>query len=316
MAQLESLDMLQYLDMLLKHGNFTKAAKSLYISQPYLTQSIKKVERELGVTIIDRKATPLALTEPGRLYYQYLSTLEGEQTRFQKKMTQYAEPDRTILRVGVLASLGTYLLPLMLPAFLAAHPKVDVELFEAVPAVNEKRLLNHELDFFIGQNPETLPASLAVNVQGRHGYVAIIPETSKLYQKGAGRLAPGAVPIRALLSERLILTRHGSAIRRQVDYLIAKYKIRPQVVLESDNIFTSVALAKTGLGVTFLPESVATGALDGRFNVCPLPLSLLSLDYFIAYRAHPLTAVGADFVAAFASQVAADIARTCPEAKS
>ena len=48
--------MLQYIDTLLKYNNYTKAAKDLFISQPYLTQAIKKVEQELGTAIIIRQS--------------------------------------------------------------------------------------------------------------------------------------------------------------------------------------------------------------------------------------------------------------------
>jgi len=55
MTKINSLNMLQYIDVLLKHGNYTKAAKNLYISQSYLTQTIKKVENQIGIEIINRK---------------------------------------------------------------------------------------------------------------------------------------------------------------------------------------------------------------------------------------------------------------------
>ena len=73
MAKINSLIMLQYIDVLLKHGNYTKAAQNLYISQSYLTQTIKKIENELGIEIINRQTTPLQLTEAGKIYYDYLA---------------------------------------------------------------------------------------------------------------------------------------------------------------------------------------------------------------------------------------------------
>lgn len=74
MAQLYSQQTLHYLDILLKHGNFTKAAKDLYVSQPHLTQTIKRIETELGAKIINRDVIPLQLTAAGKVYHQYLMT--------------------------------------------------------------------------------------------------------------------------------------------------------------------------------------------------------------------------------------------------
>lgn len=308
MVQINSTVMLQYLDTLLKFGNFTKAAEHLFISQPYLTQSIRKVETELGVPIIDREATPMQLTEAGRVYYQYLGTLEAEQSHLRKQIAQFSASKRMTLRVGILSSLGTFVLPLFVPTYLKAHPEVNLELVEAIPSINEKRLLNQELDFLIGQNPETLSPSLTTKVIGPHCYYAMIPQSSALYHPHQTFLAPGALSIEELLHERLILTTRGSAIRRQIDYLIQKYQFTPDIVLESDNIFSAVALAHQDLGVTFVPESVATGPLDGSYNLWPLPLDLLSLHYYLAYNdKRQLNSAESAFVTSFVRHVSAAV---------
>ena len=81
--------MLQYIDTLLKYNNYTKAAKDLFISQPYLTQAIKKVEQELGTAIIIRQSGVLHLTEAGKIYYQYLETLETASAKFRHRLLRY-----------------------------------------------------------------------------------------------------------------------------------------------------------------------------------------------------------------------------------
>lgn len=310
MVQIDSPNILQYLDMLLKHGSYTKAARDLYVSQPYLTQTIKKVEKELGIEIINRHTSPLQLTEAGRIYYQYLNSLEAEQERFLKKISKYSISEQTVLRVGILSSLGTYLLPLFLTDFLDEHPHVKIELYEDIPRRNEKKLLNEELDFLIGQNPEMLSPNLVIHDHGKHGYYAVIPQKSRFYQKNRDLLEEQSIPIKELLKEDLLLTTRGSAIRRQVDYLIHKYKIQPRIMLESSNIFTIRELAKKNLGVTFLPESVKISEFDKKdhFNIYPMPLELLSLDYFIAHSANKtLTQDEKDLISAFLSHLKADI---------
>jgi len=285
MPKVDSLNMLLYLDMLLKHGNYTKAAKDLYISQPYLTQTIKSAEKELGIEIVNRQSSPLQLTDAGRVYYQYLNTLETEKSNFEKQIVKYSSPENTVIRIGVLSSLGTYLLPLFLKDYLSHNPKVKIELHEDIPEINEKKVLNNEIDFLIGQNPETISPRLTVYNRGTHGYFAIIPKTSKLYKPNKRYLASGSLSMKELLTEDLVLTTHGSAIRRQIDYLIKKYNINSNIILESNNIFTTVKLATSGIGVTLLPESVYVAPNSKEYNIYPLPQSIISLDYFIAYQA-------------------------------
>lgn len=290
MAKINSLSMLQYIDVLLKHGNYTKAAQNLYISQSYLTQTIKKIENELGIEIINRQSTPLQLTEAGKIYYQYLTSLVNEQEQFKRKIKKYTDSDYTVIQIGVLPSLGTYLLPLFLPKFINKYPDIKIELHEYIPKNSEEKTENQILDFFIGQNPETISQNLICHKCGKHRYYALIPETSKLYQKKVNSNEYNHKFMKSLLQEKLILTAHGSAIRQQVDYLIQKYKIKPNIILESSNIFTLVELAKKGLGITFIPESVCINEKpnDLAYNLIPLPLDLISLSYFIAYSTHKM----------------------------
>lgn len=285
MPKTDSLNMLRFLDTLLKHGNYTKAAKDLYISQPYLTQTIQSAEKELGIEIINRKSSPLQLTDAGRIYYQYLNSLETEKSNFQKQILKYSSPNKTVIHLGVLSSLGTYLLPIFMEKYLSTHPEVKIELHEDIPEANEKKLLNGEIDFLLGQNPETISPRLNVYNRGTHGYFAIIPKTSRFFQKGKKSLEPNSISIKNLLKEKLVLTTHGSAIRRQVDYLLQKYKVTANIVLESNNVFTTANLATSGLGITLLPESVYIAPNSSEYNIYPLPQSIISLDYFIAYQA-------------------------------
>ena len=172
--------MLQYIDTLLKYNNYTKAAKDLFISQPYLTQAIKKVEQELGTAIIIRQSGVLHLTEAGKIYYQYLETLETASAKFRHRLLRYTSPETKTLRLGILPSLGSFLLPLFLPDYLAEHQDVSVFLREDLPKHNEKRLLSNQLDFFVGQNPETISPNLTTYATKSENYFAFVSSKQKI----------------------------------------------------------------------------------------------------------------------------------------
>lgn len=122
MPKTDSSEMRRFLDVLLKHGNFTRAARDLYISQPYLTQSIRNVEKTLGVKIINRDVSPLRLTPAGRTYYQYLTALENDKAAFTKQLRQYTHADQVVLRLGILPSLGTTCCRCFCPLFSRRTP--------------------------------------------------------------------------------------------------------------------------------------------------------------------------------------------------
>ncbi|MEK4854106.1 LysR family transcriptional regulator [Paenibacillus sp. FSL H7-0756] len=304
MTTIDSSNILHYLDAILKHGSYTKAAKDLYVSQPYLTQLIKRIEHEIGTEILNRQTSPLQLTEAGKLYYQYLMSLEMAQEQFHKRIAHYSIRDTQTIKLGILSSLGSYLLPLFLPDFMKNYPSIKIEIQEDYSEVNEIRVLNHELDFFIGQNPETLSPNLNVVSWGPHGYYAVVTENSPLYDINPKTLEESHANLKLLLQSPLVLTKKGSSIRRQLDHLFQKFKIKPTVILESTNIFTTLELAKKGVGIAFVPYSICMSEVPQGYRLLPLSLDLLSLDYFIAYSKNkPLSSVEQDLIALFTTDV-------------
>lgn len=111
MAILNDNTILQYLDSLLKYNSFTKASEDLYISQPYLTQVVKKTEKHIGVKIIDRGNNQIRLTEAGRLYYKYLTENVEHTNNFINQLNEFTQKKNSVIKIGVLPTLGSFLLP-------------------------------------------------------------------------------------------------------------------------------------------------------------------------------------------------------------
>lgn len=303
MSMYQARDTLYYIDALLKYSNYNKAAKSLYISQPYLTQVIKRIEGQLNCELINRSKLPYRLTEQGKIYYQYLTTLENNYSNLVRELSAISDLHNKTIKIGVLPSLGTYILPLFLPKFLAAHPGCRVDLFENIPETNEKLILNNELDFWIGQNSENISPNLNAIKWGYHRYYAIIPKSSAFYQKDIAFIPTGKIEIQDLLCQSLVLTRKGSAIRKQIDQLLSLYKIEPKIVMESTEINTVQKLAMSNLGVTFVPESILIEACPSKYNIYELPIEELHLDYFIAHHCErKLSPLEKDLINSFSNQ--------------
>lgn len=300
MSKIGSQDILYYIDAILKYSNYGKAAKSLYISQPYLTQVIKRVESQLNCELITRNKLPYRLTEQGKIYYQYLTSLENNYAKLLREISDVSDIDKTVIKIGVLPSLGTYLLPLFLPDFLSINPNCRIELTEVLPEKSERLTQNNELDFWIGQNSRNISPNLNSVNWGRHRYRAVIPRCCDLYQKDVAIILEGSIDISKILCQRLVLTSKGSAIRKQIDQLLNVYKVEPKIIMESTEINTILKLATGNLGLTIIPESVYVKECPSDYNIYPIPIDELSLDYFIAYHnERTLTSMDNDLINAF-----------------
>lgn len=300
MSKLQSQDILYYIDTLLKYSNYSKAAKALYISQPYLTKVIQKVENEMNCELITRNKLPYRLTEQGKIYYQYLTSMENNYAKLIREISYVSDMGNKVLRIGILPSLGSYLAPLFLPDFLELHPTYKINLLEDLPEKSEKLLQNNELDFWIGQNSGSISPNVNAVSWGKHCYRAIIPRSCELYQKDVAIIPEGSIDISQILSQKLILTSKGSAIRKQIDQLLSVYKIQPNIMMESNDIYTVLKLAKRNLGLTIVPESIHIKECPSDYNVYPIPIDKMSLDYFIAYHGERnLTSVDHDLINTF-----------------
>jgi len=300
MSKYHNQHALYYINALLKFSHYGKAAESLYISQPYLTQVIKRIESELNCQVINRNELPYRLTEQGKIYYDYLSSLETVHASMRRQIAAISDLHKKTLKIGILASIGTYLIPLFLPKFLLHHPECQIELIEDIQENNEQRLLKGEIDFLIGQNSSNIAENLLVVAWGTHGYAAVIPRSCALFQENTAVIAPRSIALEDLLQQKLVLTSKGSSIRAQVDHLLSIYKIKPNIILESGEIATVKHLAMAGVGLTFVPESLAVEPCPEKYNIYVLPIEQLNLDYFIACRSsRELTAMEQELLNAF-----------------
>ena len=290
---------LHYLDTLLEESNFTKAARALYISQPYLTQTIKRLEEKLGIKLINR-TVPFTLTEAGTIYYKYLESSVASKRKLHSQLIKYENPKLEVIRISVLESLGCFLIPAILPDFLKSHPNIKVQLSEVSPRTSENLLLAEEVDCYLGQTPKALSKGIKPYINGNEKYYIVIPANSKFYQAGKFILEPDAFDLKTLLQQPFLLSNGSSAIRHQVDGLFQKYKINPNIILESQNILTTTGLAINGMGLTISSASILKRYKETPLNLLPISPDLLSIDYFIAVKqGRTLTPGIQDLITAF-----------------
>ncbi|WP_225352322.1 LysR family transcriptional regulator [Limosilactobacillus equigenerosi] len=93
----------------------------MYVSQPYLTKVVKQVEQDLKTPVLNRDHIPFQLTPAGEMYIQHLEKLQHEQLTFNDQLTRLTS-DQAVIRIGIWSSLGSFLLPKLLPPFLQLTP--------------------------------------------------------------------------------------------------------------------------------------------------------------------------------------------------
>jgi DNA-binding transcriptional LysR family regulator len=243
-------------------GSFTAAAGRLHVVQPALSQQIRALERELGVTLLDRGARTRGLTEAGRRFAFRARAILAEAQVAAEEMTAFAGAAKGTVRFGsALQSLTEGRLAASLAKFHARHAGLRVEFRETHTSGLLDLLLRGELDLAL------------VHLRDGDAPAVAVPDTP-----------PGALEVERLYDEPLVLAvgpRHRFARRREVRWaelgdedfiaygpgsmlreLVTSNSGRAGVTLRisvsAENLGTVRALVSAGLGVTVFPRVALT----------------------------------------------------------
>lgn len=243
-------------------GSLTKAAEQLYVSQPSLSQYLKRLERSLGVELFDHKASPLKLTYTGERYYNYVKKVKQLDENVQKEFRDIQEQSGGLLRLGVAFWRGACLLPDIFPTFHKAYPGIHLELLEGRASQLESALMNDKIDIAVLNLPHTLhydKLSYEILCQERillaaptqHPYIQSLLQDCRLL---GGR---PVAPLDVLNHMPLILTKPGQNLTHAITYALNRHQLEPDILLETGNLTTAINLAAQGMGCAFVPEEGA-----------------------------------------------------------
>jgi len=145
---------LQYLVALADHRHFGKAASASFVSQPTLSMQVKKLEKELGVELVERNRGQILLTEAGEAVVERARVILGEVDDINRIATQATDPESGSLRLGLFPTLAPYLLPHVVPTIHERFPHLELLLVEEKTAVVHASLRDGSLDAGLMALPE------------------------------------------------------------------------------------------------------------------------------------------------------------------
>ena len=156
-----------------KDGTFSAAAKHLYISQPSLSQCIKKVETELGVRLFDRSQTPLALTPAGTIYVRQAKEILRIQQSLVQEVADLSELRTGSLTIGSSRTRTACFLIDPLVAFHRQYPGIQLAIKEAPVRTLEDYVASGTVDFALLYGSSLRPGFTSVALCREHTMLAV-----------------------------------------------------------------------------------------------------------------------------------------------
>ncbi|WP_449256798.1 LysR substrate-binding domain-containing protein [Bosea sp. (in: a-proteobacteria)] len=237
---------LRYVEALVRHGHFGRAAEACAISQPALSMQVKAFEEELGVPVFERGGRQLRLTPfgeevvaRGRDILRALDELEG-----------FARASRgglvAKLRIGVIPTVAPYLLPGLIGELGRLHDGMDLHVRETLTPKLVQELGEGRLDMAIVALPVSEPSLAEVDLF-TESFVLVRPREDE------GKPVPSPAALREM---RLLLLEEGHCFRAQALAFcdIRQGSMPPRDLLDASSLSTLVQMVDAGLGVTLIPE--------------------------------------------------------------
>lgn len=279
-----TLTELRYIVAVARERHFGRAAAACFVSQPTLSVAVKKLENELGVRIFERHQHDVAVTPVGEQIVEQ-ARLVLEQAKAIKSIAERGKDElKGELRMGVIYTVGPYLLPKLIPVLHVRAPDLALIIDEDFTANLAQKLRHGEIDIAIISLPFSIPAT-RVDVLYEEPFVIAVPRGHELAKRKTIRADD-------LVNETLLLLRTGNCFRDQVIAACPactgeKFsRDRIQKTLEGSSIETIRQMVAAGSGVTVLPSLSVQDhtAINRLLQIRPFARPVPKREIGMAYR--------------------------------
>jgi LysR family transcriptional regulator, hydrogen peroxide-inducible genes activator len=241
---------LQYVVTVAQERHFGRAAERVFVTQPALSLAIKKLEDDLGVTIFERRQNKVELTPLGEQIVAQAQRVLEEAERVKILAAQGKDQLNGLLRLGVIATVGPYILPDLVPLLNARAPKMPLELEENLTQNLVGMLKSGKLDVIMIALPFEEPGILTTTLYDEP-FQAVVPTGHPWHKKKL-------LDSRQLGSEKVLLPHAGHCFRQQVLEACPELSRSDAEGWQGNSLETIRQMVVSGFGITVMPCSALT----------------------------------------------------------
>ena len=236
---------LRYLVALADHRHFGRAAAACFVSQPTLSTQIRKLEDELGVTLVERSPRKIMLTPTGLQVAERARRIVGDVEQMKEVARRSQDPEAGVVRLGIFPTLGPYLLPHVVPSIRRRFPQLELLLIEEKSDQLLTRLRDGRLDAAL--------LALPVHDEQMHAeplfeepFVLAVPDAHPL-------AARTTISLDALSDQRLLLLEDGHCLRDQALDVCHLAGAAEKSGFQGTSLETLRQMVAANVGLTLLP---------------------------------------------------------------
>lgn len=234
---------LRYFVKIVEAGSFSRAAGSIHVAQPALSQQIAELEEELGLKLLHRTPRGVQPTPAGEVLFEQASSILRRLDELPGLLKSSTGDIAGTVSVGIVASLAEVLIGPIAEHFKSTFPNVMLRYSDGDSETLSARVVARKLDLAIIFEHEFVPTISRLPIFNQRFYLI-------------GRPLPGksrsSLSIKDIGKLPLVLPGGNIERRRLIDEAFAALKIVPNVVAEADNLSSELSAVRTGIGHTIL----------------------------------------------------------------
>lgn len=243
------LHQLRYFLALTRELSFQRAAHEANISQPTLSQQIKKLEDELGSALFERSHHRVRLTKAGQKFLPYAQTAVDTLKKGLLEIKEGSSEVSGTISLGVIPTICPYLIPSMLKVLKKNFPKIQISLYEETTSVLIEKLKEGKLDLGILALPIHEKGLVEKKLTDEE-YLAAVPAGSPLAKKNS-------IQRKDIAKEKIITLQEGHCFSQQALDYCNLTRHDEQVIFQGSSLVSAMRLAELGEGMTFVPRMAA-----------------------------------------------------------
>jgi DNA-binding transcriptional LysR family regulator len=260
--------------------SFRRAAAKLHVSQPPLSDSIKKLEEEIGTPLFRRTRRRVELTTAGAVFLGRARLILSQLDDSVALTQAVAKGQDGYITVGFFPSATYDVLPRILRRYREAHPNIGLRFVELTTPEQPAALHQRRIDIGLFLVPTVSSSEIAQETFYREKLIVVLPEDHPLAQAEQIKLTDLRLEPFVLIPPRF-----GTGYHARVSYACLEAGFTPNVVEEVQHLPTIVSLVGAGMGITIGAESLRRFQLPSVvFRELEDPDSILHIDYGLAWR--------------------------------
>ena len=249
-----TLIQLKYFQTICKYNNITRASAELHVSQPSLSNAVKELEREFGVSLFTRRSRGLELTPEGRYFLDEADKLLEQAEQLTTNMKHMSTTDRT-LTLGLPAMSGSLVFTDLLRTLYARSPGTHIQVMENGSLANRSKIMDHTLDAAIITRNGPLPTGI--------GHVALRHVNVCLYLSVMHPLAEkDTVTTDDLDQLPLAMLPEDTFLDHCIDQYYEALHLKPNIIVRTNQLATIQQLVATNTTAAFLLDHVLEESSD------------------------------------------------------